>query len=141
MTDYKELLKGDISCLVIKDNEIVYKAKGKGIAPLLELFDNNVKLLNDAYVIDKIIGKAAAIILLLSKVKRVYGVIMSESAYDLLRKNNIEVEYGEKVEMIINRNNDGMCPMEKAVINITDLNEGYNKLKETIKILKSGDAI
>ena len=46
---------------------------------------------------------------------------MSKPALEVLTKNGISAEYGELVEAIRNRSGDGFCPMESAVINITDI--------------------
>lgn len=125
-------LEEGVTCLVIKNDEVIYSANGRGVKPLINLYENEPDKLKDGYVIDKIIGKAAAIIVILGHAKKVYGEIMSESAYELLQSHNIDADFGHLVKTIVNRQNDGMCPLELAVKDTTNLEEGYRNIKSTI---------
>ena len=49
-------------------------------------------------------------------VGEIYAAIMSRSAKKILDEYGIKYSCGEEVEYIINRKKDGMCPMEKAVM-------------------------
>jgi hypothetical protein len=128
---------GEMSCAVLKDGKIVYQGLGRGISPLIELYENGKGILSDAYVLDRVIGKAAAIILILGGVREVYGERMSKSAADCLKMHNIKTSCGEEVCMILNNAGTGMCPLENSVSNTDDLTEGYQKIKDTLKILRS----
>lgn len=125
-------LEEGITCLVVKNDEVIYSANGRGVKPLINLYENEAEKLKDGYVIDKIIGKAAAIIIILGQAKKVYGEIMSESAYKLLISYHIEAEFGHLVDTIVNRQGDGMCPLERSVKDTTNLEEGYQNIKLTI---------
>mgnify|MGYP000766860207 FL=1 len=71
-------------------------------------------------------------------VGEIYAVVMSRSAKKILDGHGIKYSCGEEVEYIINRKKDGMCPMEKAVMDIDDPTEASKKIKETIEKMRKG---
>jgi hypothetical protein len=123
------------SCVIIKKNEIIYSAYGHGVAPLIALYENEPEVLKDAFIVDKVIGKAAAMIAVLGGASKVYGLLMSTAAESYLKEYNIRAEYGRCVEIISNRTGDGLCPLEKTVLNVDDAETAYRLLKDTISRL------
>lgn len=71
-------------------------------------------------------------------VGEIYAVVMSRSAKKILDGHGIKYSCGEEVEYIINRKKDGMCPMEKAVMDIDNPAEAPTKIKETIEKMRKG---
>ena len=71
-------------------------------------------------------------------VGEIYAVVISRSAKKILDGHGIKYSCGEEVEYIINRKKDGMCPMEKAVMDIDDPDEAPTKIKETIEKMRKG---
>ena len=84
---------------------------------------------------DKVIGKAAAFLLIKGNVKAVYAEIISNHALDTLQQTDILVQYQKVVPYIINRNKDGMCPMEETVLMMHDAAQAFVALQEKIKWL------
>jgi hypothetical protein len=120
---------GTESCVVVREDKIIYAASGRGVSPLLALYTHEPEKLRDAFVLDAIIGKAAAVILILGGARRAYGKIMSVAARDYLAAHGIIAEYGSLVENITNRSGDGLCPMERAVLGITDPAECLERIQ------------
>ncbi|MFW5856126.1 MAG: DUF1893 domain-containing protein, partial [Bacillota bacterium] len=58
---------------------------------------------------------------------------------DFLQEQGCTVDYGQKVEQIVNRSGDGMCPLEKSILNIEDPEKAYQQLKRTLNRLKSSE--
>ena len=125
------------SLVILKDGKIVDKAYGKGVSPLLVLYDEKPNMLKDAVLVDKVIGKAVAFIAINAGIKSVYGQVMSVEAEKVLKMHNISSTYSSLVPKILNRNKDGECPIELVVKNIDDKDEALkiirNKLKELRK--------
>jgi len=126
---------GEHTCIVMQDGEITHKTSGIGVKPIKELYENQPEVLKNAQVADKVIGKAAAMLLHLAGVTFIYGNIMSARAVDYLEKHNIAYQHGTLVDAIINRAGDDTCPLEKAVLNIEDKDEAYEAIKATIAVL------
>jgi iron complex outermembrane receptor protein/vitamin B12 transporter len=125
------LYEGNYSCVICNANWVRTFTQ-QGVNDLLELYRQEPALLEGAAVADKIVGKAAASLLLLGRVKSVYAGVISEPALDLLGTSDVEVEYDEKVPYIENRNKTGWCPMEKACYGITTPEEIYRVIMNFI---------
>lgn len=140
LDDAKRLIQaGEASCVVLRDGEIVKTAVGNGVKPILGLLENEPEALKDAVVADKVIGKAAAMLLTLAGAQYVHGEIMSESGRRFLESRGIGRSYGTSVEAIINRTGDDLCPLEKTVLDIEEPEEALPALKATIAILMRGN--
>lgn len=135
--DYFSLLKNGVNCVVIKNGKEIYSSCKMGIKPLLDLIDNHYSELQDAIIIDKIIGQAAAFILLESKIKKIYAKVISRGACELLSENGIEYEYSECTDNIRNRQNNGICPMEAAVCTILDRETAVSAIRKKVKELST----
>jgi len=135
MEQAQRIRAGEYTCIVIQSGQVVYEAQGRGVSPLMRLYDSDIAKFKDAEVADKIIGKAAAMILHLGGVKAVYGEIMSRAAAEYLSAKGIEHRCGRNVDIISNRTGSGICPIEKSVLDIDDPHEGINVIKETIRVL------
>lgn len=131
----KELLfSGGYTC-VLFSGDTVYTSNKKGIAPVLDLLDANTDLRGFS-IADRIIGKAAAMLFALAGVKEVFSEVVSEPAIAVFSKHNISYSFDTRVDYIINRTGDGVCPMEQAVKNTDDLGVAYKILKEKLAILR-----
>lgn len=105
------LLKGGYAC-VIGNKEQVRAFVKRGVADLYTLLHDEPDFLSGAQVADKVVGKGAASLMILGGVRRVYALVMSEPAFELLQSAGMEVACGEKVSYIRNRANTGCCPLE-----------------------------
>ncbi len=117
-------------CVVIRKGRIVNIETGMGIRPLIAMYEQG--LLQDAVVVDKIVGKAAAMLLVLGGARACHGRTVSQSAVDYLRAHRIAVTYEECVPHIINRTGDGICPMEQTVMDLNDPQEALEAVKNKL---------
>ena len=140
MTDVeiaKARLNGHSICLC-KNDEILTD-DGKGIAPMMRLIAEG-RDLSGYSVADVIVGKAAAMLFVRSGIRAVYGEVTSQAGYAYLKARHIPCAYGTLTDKIINRKGDGLCPMEQAVAETDDPEEGYIALKERLAQLQKGAA-
>lgn len=114
-----------------------YYSKDNGIKPVLFRINENKFFFEGLEVVDKIIGKASAMLLTYSKVKKVHALVLSEAGKQIFEEYNIEYSYDELVPYIINRKGDGMCPMEITVKDINDLEKAYIALNDKVKELNN----
>lgn len=114
-----------------------YYSKDNGIKPVLFRLNENKSFFKGLEVVDKIIGKASAMLLVLSGVKKVHALVLSATGKDIFEKYNIEYSYDELVPYIINRSGDGMCPMEITVKDIDNLQEAFVALNNKVKELSN----
>ena len=120
--------------VLIKQDEIIYRTSGKGVRPFLVLLatEEGRDLLQGAMVVDKIIGKAAAMLAVLGKTSSVYGVTMSESGKSFLEKHDKLQGFTRCVDVISKRDGQGICPIERSVLEIEDPAEAYEKVKMAV---------
>ena len=105
-----------------------------GIKPIITKMVESIDYFKDLSVVDKVVGKASASLLVLSGVKQVYGLVLSKAAKDVLEKHNIPYQFDQLVDYIENQNKDGMCPMELTVKDIDDPYDAYIALKDKLAL-------
>ncbi len=119
--------------VVIKNNKIEKTLSKQGIGHLIDLCESGE--LKDATVVDNVVGKAAAMVFSVAGVKSCFGINMSKSALETLKKNNIVASYEILTDFIQNRKGDGMCPMEETVMDVDDNEVAMCLLKEKLRQL------
>ena len=119
MEDLYRYLEDGNTCVLLRDNVPVYRSRARGIRPLLDAIDAGI----DAHgltAVDKIVGKAAAMLYLYMGVSRVYAEVMSDVARDALTARGVDCFCRVRTDKIVNRRGDDLCPMEKTVAEIDD---------------------
>ncbi len=129
-----EHLNNDIVCVVATEQSIL-TSNLKGIRPWLKWLRECPKELEDAMVVDKVVGKAAAMLMVVAKVKKLYTPTISEQALAYLKTQAIEFDYDHTVPYITNIAQDGLCPMEETVQHTNDAYEGYQLLLNKVQQL------
>lgn len=131
-------LKENNLTLSIIHGENVHTSTDRGVKPLLSLIDVCGTLCG-AVAADKVVGKAAAFLYIKLGVFEIYADVISTHALELLQKNGIKVAFGEESAAIRNRRGDGFCPMESAVMDISDADEALSAIRSTLARLSSSD--
>ena len=129
----KELLTDDKTLVFVKGDSVI-DSKLSGVKPLIGFLNDGVNL-NGYSLADKIVGKAQAMLSVKAGIVEVYAKVMSKAGAKILDKYNISYSYETIVDEIINRKGDDICPMEKTVKDIDDLDEAYKALKEKVLTL------
>jgi hypothetical protein len=118
-----------LSLVVAKDDRLLFKSKSHGVSDLLAMINDIGGLAEGASLADSIVGRAAALLCLYSKIVAVYGVNMSEGALSIFKASGIHCEYETLVARILNREKNDVCPFDKAVLGIDDPSVALDKLK------------
>ncbi len=99
------------SCVIFNRNEErVFRERG--VLDLYRLLVGEPEFLAGAFVADKVVGKAAAALMILGGVGELYADVASRPALDLLRSAGIPVRCTLEVPRIVNRAKSGWCPLE-----------------------------
>ncbi len=119
MEQIKKMLHEGKHSLAIRTKEgETFVFDGPGISDLLRLLQEQESsdVLAEAEVADKVVGKAAAALMIMGGVKAVFADTISLPALELFASAapDVEVTYDIKVEYIVNRTQTGWCPMELA---------------------------
>ena len=94
-----------------------------GVRDLLMLVQNEPERLQGAIVADKMVGKAAAALMVLGGVKEVHTNTICTPAKELLENAGIELFYTEEVPYIVNKKKTGQCPLDSRLSEVTDAAE------------------
>ena len=108
----ERLHQENCSC-VISNNGTVCTFHRRGVSDLYDLLCNEPEFLQGALIADKVVGKAAAALMILGEVKDLYADVISQQALNLLKQTDMRIEYCQSVPHIINRTQTDWCPMEK----------------------------
>ena len=119
------LLGSEYTCVLVKGDSI-YTSEKRGVAPLLNWIEQGLDLSGFAAA-DKVVGRGAAML---------YAGVLSAEAKAALEDAGVEVYCGELVPRIQNRTKTGYCPMEEAVLGITDPQEAYTAIQRKLEELR-----
>lgn len=126
INDLKDiLLKENHTLVIYKNNASVITSNDRGVNSLIKLIKEDKSQLSGSLIADKVIGKAAALLMIYAGVKEIYAPIISKPALQTLLKHNVKIYYDKEVERIINRKGDGLCPMETLCLDIEKPDEAY----------------
>ena len=127
------LAEGGYTCAACKGDE-EYVSTQRGVRPLLELIDARRSLAGYSAA-DRVVGRAAAYLYVELEVSRVYAQVMSRAAQEVFERFGVEHGADTVVDAIANRTNTGLCPMESAVWDITDVHEAELAIRKKVKEL------
>ncbi len=127
-----------IDLLHQQECSLVVKAKAgeittfykKGVRDLIWLLDHDAERLHGATIADKVIGKAAAGLIVQGGVAEAYADVMSQFALPLLDEAGIAYSYGALVDHIVIPEGDDRCPLEHIVSPARNATEVENLLRE-----------
>lgn len=112
----------ECSCVICNKGR-VFSFFGRGVADLLRILESEPALLKEAFVADKVVGKAAAALMISGGVTEVYAVTISKPALDLLNGNNIKTDFEVLTDHVINRTGTDWCPLEKLCYGADDISD------------------
>lgn len=105
-------LRSERCSCVIANGGGVTVCRERGVRDLLRMLTEEPRVLEGAFIADKVVGKGAAALMVLGGVAAVYAEVVSRPALALLTASRVEVSYGVLAENIINRAGTGVCPVE-----------------------------
>ncbi|RVU55505.1 DUF1893 domain-containing protein [Anaerosphaera multitolerans] len=130
----KKIFKNEnLSLVVVKNGKVLFKSKDRGIKPLYLAVTERREVLEGASVVDKVIGKAAAMLCVYGKFHEIHTEVISKEAKEILRENEIKHTYEELTFRIMNRSGADLCPMEKISMKLNDVEKLLNEIDMFLK--------
>lgn len=133
MEDLVNLLHKGNHSLVIANGEVC-TFDGRGVSDLYSLFKEDSGFLKGASIADKVVGKAAAALMILAEVEEVHTEVISQLALDLFAGSRVNVSYTTVVPHIINRTQTGWCPLETRCQDCLTPQDCLCRIEEFIKL-------
>lgn len=139
INDLKEILLNDNHTIVIYKNDAsVFVSDDRGVVPLMKLLQEDKSQLIDSIVVDKVIGKAAALLMVFAGVKEVFTPTISSPAVEVFKNHDIKITFDSEVDRIINRKGDDLCPMETLCLDIDNPEEAFFRISRFQEIGNRG---
>lgn len=102
----------------------------RGVKDIYRLLKEEPDSLRGAFVADKVVGKAAASLMILGGIAGLHADVASEPAMALLREYGVDAECTECVPHIINRSGTDWCPLEKRCFGLSTPQECLASIEE-----------
>lgn len=118
-----------------RKGEIFSVRNGRGIGPLIEALEAGE--LAGSIVMDRVIGRAAAAICAMGRAAEVHTSLAAEGAEKILSSFGIKLQAQLVVPGILNRQKEGLCPMERAVKGLDDPAAMVIEIKKTLERIKN----
>lgn len=131
---------GQYSCVIAHGTEI-RTFRQRGVADLYDLLQYDAPFLQGAIVADKVVGKAAAALMILGNVRLLHADVISQPALQLLQAAGLKTQAGKVVPFIENRAKDGWCPLEKASYSLQSVDEIFQVIQTFIENLRNKERV
>lgn len=117
------------SCVICKDGRM-RTFRERGVKDLYRLLKEEPEFLRGAFVADKVVGKAAASLMILGGISGLHADVASEPAMSLLKSCGVDAECTECVPHVINRSGTDWCPFEKRCFGLETPQECLASIEE-----------
>lgn len=125
----------DKTIIISRNDEVIFTSEYKGVRPMMVYMEEFGPSQEPLTVVDRIMGRGAVMLAVLINAKTIKTPIISAPALALAKTHHLTVEAEKVVPYIINREGNGQCPIERSVLNIEDVQEGYQAIKAAIASL------
>lgn len=127
----KILLKEEgLALVVVKNGEVVFKSKDKGIKPMFILATEMKTKAYNASLADRVIGRGAALLCGYIGIKEIYTDLISEGGMEALVEYKIPYTMDRSCSYIKNQDKTDYCPIEKLSLDTKDPLLLLQKIKE-----------
>jgi hypothetical protein len=141
MNKYLEILeKTGNSLMIYKAGELFFESDLKGIRPHLKAINELGSELEGTLMVDKILGRAAAFLVIYSKAGEAISAVLSTPGKQVLDKYGLKYSYREEVPHIKLENGVIYCPFERMVQGIDDPVEAYEAIVEKMNSFKDSSS-
>ena len=138
MNHYLDVLeKSGNSLMIYKDRVLLFESDLGGIRPHLKAINEHGGDLEGTLMVDKILGRATAFLVVYSKAAEAITNIVSTPGKQVLEANHLKFSYREEVAHIKMKDGVIFCPFESMVQGISDPVEAYAAIVEKMESFRN----
>ena len=126
---FDEFLTGKNTLRIYDSNTLIFTSDKCRLLPLVEYIDTLASHHQNVVIFDKIVGRAAALLLIKADCREVYSPLSSRLAIEVLEQHGIKHHLNQIVPCIQTPDNN-MCPMEELSIG-KEPEEFYNLIRSS----------
>jgi len=131
LDDYvKKLNELGLSLMIYEGEEVVFTSASKGVRPHLEAIDSLGARLKDTTMVDKIVGRAAALLIIYSRTAEVHAGVINPGGRKLIEDAGIKLSFDKLIDHIKTVDGRIYCPFEAMVQSINDPVHAYRVIVE-----------
>ncbi|MBN2897876.1 MAG: DUF1893 domain-containing protein [Clostridia bacterium] len=127
----------DSAIIIVKNGQLIFESKEKGIKPLYTAFTTIRAELAGAALVDRVTGRAAAMLSTGAKIEALHAKLLSERAIEMLEAAGVAYSYDKLVPYIKNRTQTGSCPVEQLSADVTDVQVLVEKIKGFLEAMSN----
>ena len=127
-----------LSLMVYEGGSVIFKSGSKGVRPHLEAIGTLGTRLKGTIMVDKIVGRAAALLILYSEAAEIHAGVVSRGGREVLEGAGIPLFYREEAEHIKMVDGKIYCPFEAMVQGINDPDQAYHAIVDKMDSLRKG---
>ena len=124
----RTLATGTARLVIVKDGEVIRQSDDRGITALLEYAADQTPEDRGASMVDRAVGKAAALLAVASEIVAVHTPLMSEPAFHVLNRGGVQARFDTLVPQILNRPRTDLCPLERLVAGIQNPRQAQEEI-------------
>ena len=132
----RKLDEAGMCLMVYEGGSVLFQSQSKGIRPHLEAIAALGSRLSGTLLVDKIVGRAAALLILYSGSVEVHAGVISRGGRDMLERARVKLFFREETEHIKMVDGRIYCPFEAMVQGIEDPERAYHAIIEKMKSLR-----
>ena len=118
-----------LTLTIVKEGAVLFETDSHRISGFLGAIEQFGVGLEGASVADHVVGKAIALLCVYAGIREVYAEVLSRKAQVVLEEKGIPCQWKELVDNILGLTGSGVCPFEKAALDISDPEEAYAAFK------------
>ncbi|MCF0203475.1 MAG: DUF1893 domain-containing protein [Bacteroidaceae bacterium] len=141
MTLARRMLDDNDCTLVVANHGEARKYHQRGVADLLSLLTDEPDFLTNASVADKIIGKAAAALMIEGGVGEVFTRVITRDAKAMLTHAGIALTYETETDIVQNRTKTGRCPLDTLCADLSNPHEMLLAIRGFLNTANRGMAV
>lgn len=133
MKPLKTLQDQDLTLYVEKDGVVTFSSDRQGLRPLLRGVTKFGSAFRGAIVADKVVGLAAAYLLVRGKVKEVHTLLASKPGIETLEHHGIKISANKTIDDLIDPETKERCSMETLAETAGGVSLFINALQRQLK--------
>ena len=116
---YQQFLSSDDRLRVYSDGVLLFSSGKERLLPLLDYLEKFIDGVPSVLMMDKVVGNAAALVMIEAGCNEVYSPVGSKSAEKSLRTNGVKYHFDQIVPYIRQASSNEICPMEELSLGKT----------------------
>jgi len=122
--------------MIFHHGELIFQSAEKGIKPHLDAFRELGDKLHGTIMVDKIVGRAAAFLIVHARAAEVHAVVLSKPGMEVLEQYAVPYVKETLVDHVLTVDGQIYCPFESMVQGIDNVDKAYeaiiNKMKSMV---------